>query len=450
MPQRILSISGLRGVIGDGLDPAFLTEFAAAVGTLAQGGPVVLSRDGRSTGPLLKHAALAGLIATGCRVLDADIAATPTCGVLVTHLGAKAGLQLTASHNPVEWNGMKPFSPIGGVLNKSEGEALVRLLSDRQFAWKSSNSLGTVELLADPSQVHLDRILPEIHPDRIRSRRFKVILDCNHGSGAVFGPRLLESLGCQVTVLGGTPDGAFEHTPEPIEQNLRGLCDAVRREGADVGFAQDPDADRLAIVDNSGRYIGEELTLALCADVLLPRRRGPIVVNGSTSRVSADLAAKYGCEFHRSHVGEANVVTLMRTVKAVIGGEGNGGLIDPRIGYVRDSFASMAYVLEGLVERKGTLADWVDSLPKYAIVKDKVTCPATAVEPACRALRARFSDARATDGDGLRLDWDDRWVQVRASNTEPIVRVISEAPDEPTSRSLCDAALALVREVAGP
>jgi phosphomannomutase len=449
MAQRILSISGLRGVIGDGLDPAFLTEFAAAVGTLAGGGAVVLSRDGRSTGVTAKHAALAGLLATGCRVLDADIAATPTCGVLVTHLAARGGLQLTASHNPVEWNGMKPFSPIGGVLNQSEGETLVRLLNERKFAWKPWNGLGVLETIPDPSRVHLDKILPEVRPDKIRGRRFKVVLDCNHGSGAVFGPRLLETLGCQVTVLGGTPDGAFEHVPEPLEQNLRGLCEAVRREGADVGFAQDPDADRLAIVDNTGRYIGEELTLALCADVLLPRRKGPIVVNGSTSRVSADLAEKYGCAFHRSHVGEANVVTKMREVGAVVGGEGNGGLIDPRIGFVRDSFASMAYVLDGLVDRSGTLADWVDSLPKYAIVKDKVTCAATAVEPVCRALLARYAEARATTGDGLRLDWDDRWVQVRASNTEPIVRVISEAPNEPAARALCDAALALVREVAG-
>lgn len=448
MAQRILSISGLRGVIGDGLDPTFLTEFAAAVGTIAAGGTVVISRDGRSTGPLLKHAALAGLLGTGCRVLDADIAATPTCGVLVTQHAARGGLQLTASHNPVEWNGMKPFSPLGGVLNQSEGETLVRLLTDRQFAWKPWNGLGTVEVLSDPSRVHLEKILPEISLNKIRARRFKVVLDCNHGSGAVFGPRLLETLGCQVTVLGGTPDGAFEHVPEPVEQNLRGLCDAVRREGADVGFAQDPDADRLAIVDNTGRYIGEELTLALCADVLLPRRKGPIVVNGSTSRVSADLAEKYGCTFHRSHVGEANVVTKMREVGAVVGGEGNGGLIDPRIGYVRDSFASMAYVLDGLVERTGTLAGWVDSLPRYAIVKDKVTCAASAVEPVCQALLRKFADARPTTGDGLRLDWQDRWVQVRASNTEPIVRVISEAPDELAARALCDAALSLVRDVA--
>jgi phosphomannomutase len=252
-----------------------------------------------------------------------------------------------------------------------------------------------------------------------------------------------------VKVLGGHADGKFEHAPEPLEQNLQGLCEAVRKYGADVGFAQDPDADRLAVVDEMGRYIGEELTLALCADHLLPKRRGPIVVNGSTSRASADLAERHGCAFHRSAVGEANVVEKMLEERAVLGGEGNGGLIDPEIGYVRDSFAAMAYILAGLVERGATLAQWVSTLPQYAIVKDKVTCPATAVGPACEALKKFYTDAAPTEGDGLRLDWPDRWVQVRASNTEPIVRVIAEAPDAGLARLLCDQALDVVRGVGG-
>jgi phosphomannomutase len=249
-------------------------------------------------------------------------------------------------------------------------------------------------------------------------------------------------------VLGETPDGKFEHTPEPLRENLTGLVDVVQKLSADVGFAQDPDADRLAIVDNRGRYIGEELTLALCADHRLSQHKGPVVVNGSTSRVTADLAEKHGCPFHRSHVGEANVVSLMRQVGAVLGGEGNGGIIEPHVGYVRDSFVGMAYVLDALASRDGTLADWVDTLPKYSIVKDKVTCPQSAVAPACRALVQKFTDARATEGDGLRLDWNDSWVQVRASNTEPIIRVIAEAPRDETARKLCQSALDIVRQVA--
>ena len=444
--QRILSVSGLRGVVGDGLDPSYVTAFAAAVGTWAQGGTVVLARDGRATGPVLRHAVLAGLTGTGCRVLDAGIAATPTVGVLMTHHTAAAGLQITASHNPVEWNGLKPFRPLGGVFDVAAGRELVALLEAGRFAWQPHDRLGSVEPLADPTGPHLDRILKLVDVAAIRRRRFKVVLDVNHGSGAVAGPRLLaELLGCEVTVLGGTPDGNFEHPPEPTAANLPGLCEAVREAGADVGFAQDPDADRLAIVDETGRYIGEELTLALALDHVLPTRPGPVVVNGSTSRVCADIAAKHGCTFHRSHVGEANVVTKMQEVNAAIGGEGNGGVIDPQVGLVRDSFVSMAYVLDGLAKRGGTLSAWADSLPTYTIIKDKLTCEASRVEAACTALRATFADATATAGDGLRLDWPNRWVQVRASNTEPILRVIAEAPSPGAAKNLCAEAMNVVR-----
>ena len=262
---------------------------------------------------------------------------------------------------------------------------------------------------------------------------------------------------------GGSPDGRFEHVPEPLAANLTGLCDAVKQLGADVGFAEDPDADRLAIVDETGRYIGEELTLALCADFVLATRKGPFVVNGSTSRVTADIAAKHGCPFFRSHVGEANVVTKMNEVGAAFGGEGNGGVIDPQVGFVRDSFAAMAYVLNGLVaefvlpplgganrlqaerQTQRTLSSWADSLPQYTIVKDKLECPRDRVGLACTALKSTFGDATAQEGDGLRLDWDDRWVQVRASNTEPIIRVIAEAPSSDAATGLCARAVELVK-----
>jgi phosphomannomutase len=442
----ILSISGLRGVIGDGLDPTYLVDFACALGTIFDRGTVVLSRDGRSTGLMVKHAVLSGLLATGCRVLDADIASTPTCGVLVHELRAAGGLQITASHNPIEWNGLKPFSPEGAVFDQGMGEKLIDVLTRRDFRLVDGRHLGLAEILHDPIGPHLTRVLSLVDPEGIRQQKFPVVLDCNHGSGSILGTRLLEELGCEVEVLGGTPDGQFEHVPEPVEQNLTGLCDLVRDRGAAVGFAQDPDADRLAIVDETGRYIGEELTLALCADYLLERRPGPVVVNGSTSRVTADIAARYGCDFHRSHVGEANVVAKMKQVGAIVGGEGNGGLIEPRVGFVRDSFAAMAVVLAGLAARKQPLSQWVDSLPRYVIVKDKVTCAREEVTRACTALKKHFGDAAPTEGDGLRLDWGNRWVQVRASNTEPIVRVIAEAPDEATAKGLCGEAIAIVRD----
>jgi len=445
MSTRILSISGLRGIIGNGLDPVYAARFAAALGTLYRGGRVVVARDGRSTGSMLQHAVFSGLMATGCEVLDAGICTTPTCGVLVRHHGAAGGLQITASHNPIEWNGIKPFAPDGSVFNRDLGLQLLQLLETEEISWKDWSGIGHVTTLEDPSRIHLDKVLSLVNTEAIRRRRYRVVLDCNHGSGAVASPRLLEELGCEVIVLGGEPDGRFEHIPEPVEKNLTDLCRAVVRHEADAGFAQDPDADRLAIVDNHGRYIGEELTLALAADYVLERRRGPVVVNGSTSRVIADIAARHGCPFHRSYVGEAHVCAKMRAVNAVFGGEGNGGVIDPQVGYVRDSLVSMAWVLAGMAEKRRTLARWADSLPIYTIVKDKLTCPADAVPAACTALRAAFPDAEARDGDGLRLDWADRWVQVRASNTEPIIRIIAEAPETHDAVALIDRAMDIVR-----
>lgn len=440
---RVLTVSGLRGVVGDGLDPDFLTRFGQAVGTLAMRqernpGLVVLTRDGRPTGPMVRHCVLGGLLAAGCRVLDGGVAMTPTCGVLVQHHGAAAGLQITASHNPLEWNGLKPFSPSGGVLTATQGKELVALLDGGGFAAAGWREVGSVETLADPHGPHLRRVLDLVDQDAIRAKRFRVLLDCNRGSGATATPAFLrDELGCEVTTLGGVPDGLFEHTPEPTEANLRGLCEEVRGGDFHGAFAQDPDADRLAVVDETGRYVGEELTLALCADHVLAGRKGPLVVNGSTSRVNQDVAERHGCAFHRSAVGEANVVEEMNRVGAALGGEGNGGVIDPRVGPVRDSLVSIALILDGLAKRGGTLSDWVDSLPRYAIVKKKFGVPSPdRVPAACDALAAAYPDATETRGDGLRLDWPDRWVQVRASNTEPIARVIAEAPTAEVAEAL--------------
>jgi len=448
MPTRILSISGLRGVVGDGLEPGFLTLYARALGRSVAGGVVVISRDGRETGPMVRDAVLDGLVAEGCSVLDAGVAATPTCGLLVRRLNAAAGLQITASHNPAGWNGLKPFDRSGRVFDGDQGARLIAMIEsiDDEPEKLCCSSRPVPESISDPGGPHLEAVLGIVDVEAIRARRLKVVLDCNHGSGAVLGPDLLEELGCEVSVLGDTPDGRFEHMPEPLEEHLGGLCRAVVEYQADVGFAQDPDADRLAIVDETGRYIGEELTMALATDRVLATRPGPVVVNGSSSRVTHDVVARYpGSSFHRSHVGEANVVAKMDSVDAVLGGEGNGGVIDPRVGCIRDSFVAMALVQEGLAIEKCRLSEWVDGFPVYAIVKQKVPCPAERVADAVAVLGELFDDERVTAGDGLRLDWDDRWVQVRGSNTEPIVRVIAEAPEEAVARGLCETAMNRIR-----
>jgi phosphomannomutase len=302
--------------------------------------------------------------------------------------------------------------------------------------------------VADPHGGHLRRLLSLVPVEAIRKQRFRVLLDSNAGSGSVLGRALLEALGCEVIVLGGEPDGHFLHPPEPTAENLASVAQRAANERIDVGFCQDPDADRLAILDERGRYLGEEYTLALCVDWVLRQQPGPVVANCATSRMVADLAQRYGVPFHRSKVGEANVVEVMEQVGAVIGGEGSGGPIDPRVGLVRDSFVGMAHVLAAMAVRGRKPSQLAAELPRYAMVKR--TCPIAAgrLSDALRALKARFSSAEADEQDGLRLDWPDRWLIVRGSNTEPLVRLIAEATEHAAAEELVVQAEAVLRAAA--
>jgi phosphomannomutase len=311
------------------------------------------------------------------------------------------------------------------------------------------------ETVADSLTRHADLVLATVDVERIRRRRFKVLLDSNHGAGSLLGKRLIDELGCELTLLGGEPDGQFSHLPEPTAENLSGVLSRVTAVGADVGFCQDPDADRLALIDQRGRYLGEEYTLAICVDHLLRsppgettrNTPGPVVTNCSTSRMTEDLAAKYHSPFFRSAVGEANVVEMMQKRAAVLGGEGNGGVIDPRVGYVRDSFVGMALVLDAMAARGLPVSDLADELPRYEIVKTKLQLPAEKVPAALAGLARHFSDAKSDQLDGLRLDWPGKWLLVRASNTEPIVRAFAEAPTAAEAQRLCDEAAAVMDAV---
>jgi phosphomannomutase len=433
----IVSVSGIRGIVGSSLTPEIATAFAAALGTYFQGGRVVLSRDGRPSGTMLGHAALAGLLSAGCAVKDLAVVPTPTCGLAVQRLQAAGGLQITASHNPASWNGLKLFGPQGSVLTGAEGRKVQALFEARSFRRVRWNEIGTVSDCRDAEDWHLDRVLELVDETRIRSAKLRVFLDGNGGAGGPLGKRLLGRLAPPPGCHGCDADGVFLHEPEPIAANLSDIGPLMIRHNAAIGFVLDPDADRLALFDETGRYIGEEMTLALAVYVRLRHERGPVVINMSTSRVIEDIARRFNCPCYRTAVGEANVVEKMREVGAVIGGEGNGGVIDPRVGGVRDPFIGMALILSLMVETGRKVSELVAELPAYVIVKDKYQVTRDRLPDLFIALEKRWPEAQADKLDGLRLDWEDRWVQVRPSNTEPIVRVFAEAPREEEAQRLC-------------
>lgn len=384
------------------------------------------------------------LAACGRNVPYADVASTPTLGVLVRSGQAAGGVQISASHNPPPYNGLKLFGPDGRVLPAAAGELVLKAYRATAAPWATFDKLGEIQKLDDTTAEHLRLVLTTVDAVAIRDRGFRVLLDSNAGSGSILGQRLLSALGCELTALGATPNGRFEHPPEPNAENLAGVRQRVVVAKADVGFCQDPDADRLAIIDETGRYIGEEYTLAMCVDHVLHGRKGPIVTNCATSRMAEDLAMTHGVAFHRAAVGEANVVDKMLDVGAVFGGEGNGGPIDPRVGLVRDSFVGMALVLAAMARRGKKISELADELPRYEIVKRTVRLPGEKLPAAFNAVERRFKEARADRLDGLRLDWPDRWLIIRGSNTEPIVRIIAEAPTAAVAESLANEACEIV------
>ena len=444
MAEPIISVSGLRGIVGDTLTPEVAIRYAASFAAQTPPGAFVVTQDGRPSGAMFARAVLAGLQAVGRDTIDVGVAATPTTGVLVRECGAAGGIQISASHNPSQYNGLKLFSAEGRVIPDAPGRNVLAHYRSGAVAWVAHDRLGRSLPCPDPIAAHLKKVLATVDVEAIRRRRFHVLLDSNRGAGSILGRRLLQELGCEVTLLGGVPDGRFEHTPEPTAENLAGVLADVLRAGADVGFCQDPDADRLAILDETGRYIGEEYTLALCVAHALRRVKGPIVTNCATSRMSEDIATTYGMPLLRSAVGEANVVDLMLAQRAVFGGEGNGGPIDPAVGWVRDSFVGMARVLESMAENAAKISQLADRLPRYEIVKTKIALAAEKVGPALDRLAEHFGDATADRLDGLRLDWPGRWLLVRPSNTEPIVRAIAEAATTAEAQRLCSEAARVV------
>lgn len=437
--QLIVSVSGIRGIIGAGLSPGAALAFAQALGTYLNGGPVVLSRDSRPSGLMLRHAVIAGLQSCGCEIHDVGIAPTPTVGLAVRKLNAAGAIQITASHNPAPWNGLKLFGEDGAVLSAIKGRQIKQIFDTNAYNLVAHEKLGGLRECHKAEDWHRERVLELVDVTRIRSRNFRVLLDANGGAGGPLGKALLESLQAQPVVIGAHPDGNFAHPPEPLAENLKTILPLVPQHQADAGFVLDPDSDRLAIIDERGQYIGEELTLALAVLCRLTQKKGPVVINMSSSRVTEDIAGQFGGTCWRAAVGEANVVEKMREVEAVIGGEGNGGVIDPRVGWVRDPFIGMGLVLQLMADTGKKLSQLVAELPRYAIVKDKYAVSGERLPKLLAAMEAQWPDANYNDLDGLRFIWPDRWVHVRASNTEPIVRVIAEAPEAADATALCKA-----------
>jgi phosphomannomutase len=436
----IVSVSGIRGIVGRGLTAEAAARFAAAFGSYVRGGTVVVSRDGRPSGEMLRHAVVAGLLGAGCTVEDIGIAPTPTCGLAVRFLKAAGAIQVTASHNPAPWNGLKMFGPDGAVLSAENGAVVRGLYESGEFARAGWDGIGSTRVPPDVPDEHARAVLDQVSAAVVAMQLFRVFLDANGGAGGPLGVKVLRDLGCEVVEHGCEPTGRFDHEPEPVPAHLADVAPWVKQTGSAVGFVLDPDADRLALIDEEGRCVSEEVTLALAVKYRLRQQRGPVVINMSTSRMVEDVAREAGCECYRSAVGEANVVDRMRSVGAVIGGEGNGGVIDPRVGWVRDPFIGMVLVLSLMAEEGKPFSRLVAELPPYRMLKTKYEVPREKLAGALEAIRGRWPDARVNTDDGLRLDGADWWVHVRGSNTEPVVRVIAEAPTEDRARELCDEA----------
>ncbi|WP_164103737.1 phosphoglucosamine mutase [Candidatus Laterigemmans baculatus] len=453
MSGLIISVSGLRGIVGETLTPEVASRYVAAFATEIPPGPIVVARDGRATGAMLRDTIVGTLAACGRDVIDCGVAATPTVGVFVRESGAAGAVQISASHNPPEYNGIKLFGGDGRVVGAAAGGQVAERYRANQPRWARYSELGTVARVGDPHSGHLEAVLRTVDVQRIRGRRFRVLIDSNHGAGSLLGTRLLEDLGCEVVVMGGVPDGQFAHPPEPTRENLVTVGQRVVTTGCDLGFCQDPDADRLALVDSSGHYIGEEYTLALCVlrrlmDVPESATEPPptVVINCATSGMTEWLAARSRVRCVRSAVGEANVADRMIAEGAIYGGEGNGGPIDPRVGYVRDSFVGMAQILDLLALSNRTLSDFVSEIPQLSIVKSKTTLAAEHLPRIFDLLEARMEAPAADRLDGLRLAWEGRWLLVRGSNTEPIVRLIAEAGSDEDAQHLCNQAAAIIEE----
>ena len=452
----MVSVSGVRGRVGAPLTPELIAGLAAAFGAFMRGergrGPVYVGRDSRTSGPMFLRAVVAGLQSVGVAVIDLGMVPTPTLLLAVGRSGAVGGIGITASHNPAEWNALKLVSGEGVFLDSELSVRFHTFLSEQDPERAEWDAIPSVTEDPEAWPRHLEAILalPHLDVPALRARNIKVAIDCVHGAGGPVMVDLLEALGCSVEGIGMQPDGLFPRDPEPTAANLADLGELVRDSGAEIGLAVDPDVDRLALVDETGKALGEDLTLALAAATVLRRTPGPVVTNLSTSQVVEDVARAYGVPLLRAPVGEVNVARRMQAEDAVVGGEGNGGVILPALHDTRDAPLAAGLILQHIVDEGVSASAAAARWPRYAIVKVKVSFPRDALESAFAALEQDL-DAEVVDRkDGLRLAWPARgaWLHVRASGTEPVVRLIAEAGEEEAAHALIDRAAKLLDGIA--
>jgi phosphomannomutase len=440
--QLIISISGVRGIVGENLTAPIAADYGCAFGTFLKDKhgsqdrklSLCIGRDSRPSGQMLKSAVTAGLCSVGIDVIDLCIVSTPGVSVMVRELGCVGGVVITASHNPVQYNGIKLLLN-NGVAPPPDAAAQIRqYFFNKHFIPADSTHYGKVTSNDQTDATHIAKVLAIIDKKTIAEKNFKVVLDSVNGAGGRVAKKMLAELGCTVSAINDEPTGLFAHPPEPLAENLKDLCEVVKARNADLGFALDPDADRLAIVDENGTYIGEEYTLALAAKYIFSKRTGRAATNLSTSRMIDDIAQKAGGQVIRTAVGEANVAAAMLEHNCIIGGEGNGGVIDLRVSPVRDSLVGMAFVLQLMAETGKTISQLVGDIGGYYMIKDKFAVEHSQVQQILESAKNEFAYALVSNIDGYRFTFQDGWLHIRASNTEPIVRVIVEAKDQPTAQ----------------
>jgi phosphomannomutase len=429
----MVSVSGVRGIVGDSLTAELVVRWASAFGARCNPGPVVVGGDSRVSKTMMRAATFAGLAAAGSKIVDVGVVPTPTVALAVRHHKARGGIAITASHNPAEWNALKFYNSEGLFLSEAEGRDLRAAVEGGLTATVSASEVGTYGKDDAAVRRHLDAVLgiPFLKREELQARKFRVGLDTVHGAGGELLSTLLRELGCDVSGFHLEPTGKFPRNPEPIPEHLRDVANAMHAARVDIGFVADPDADRLAVILEDGRPAGEEQTLVAAADLALRYQRGPVVANCSTTMALDDIAEKFDVPMFRTKVGEAHVARKMLEVHAAIGGEGNGGVILPLVHPARDAAAGIALILEGLLEFGGTATNYFAMLPQYYLVKKRKEFPDLhSLRAALDAVEAASPFGSADRLDGLKWEMPEAWVQVRASNTEPIVRVYSESRTE--------------------